>query len=516
MSRGVAPVEGNSFVPIEARAARRCSAPGHVAALALLAAGGALVLSALVDLTGGADDLVALMVCGLVSIALGGLARWQWDMPARVLAGSALNSSLAGIAALISVSTVVYLVTGAFDDPGDAIFESTAGFTTTALTAATNPESLGRGVLFWRALTQWIGAYSALAIIIAVLPFLGVGGPKATEARASVGASHLFSPHMRRLLNELLGLYMALTVVGVVLFLVGGMAPFDAITYSLTTISTGGFGNHGDSFAHFDSDLVEWAGAGGMFLGGLSLALVLRLLRGAGKSILRSTELRMYLVVVVLGSALISIWTAPSGGMTHESVRHSVFSVVSVTSTTGHWVADWGAWSDASQALILAFMGVGAMAGSMGGGFRIARALTLLSYLWRELLRQLQPRTVRVVRAGRTIVDDDLVDRMIGYQVLYLVVCAVGAFGLALAGGDVLTSISGSVSAIATVGPALGELSPGRGAVGTSGFGRAVLILLMLCGRLEIYPALNFVGQVLDQSTNLIGRAFRSRRKVVG
>ena len=189
---------------------------------------------------------------------------------------------------------------------------------------------------------------------------------------------------------------------------------------------------------------------------------------------------------------------------------------MSATSPPGHWVADWGAWSDASQALILAIMGVGAMAGSVGGGFRIARALTLLSYLWRELLRQLQPRTVRVVRVGRTIVDEDLVDRMIGYQILYLVVCAIGALGLALAGGDVVTAISGSVSAIATVGPALGELSPGSGVIGTSGLGRAVLIFVMLCGRIEIYPVLNFLGQVVDAVTSGVGRLLRSRRRVVG
>lgn len=503
------------MVPIEAAVARRCSAAGHVSALALLALGGALILSALVDLTDGADDLVALMACGLASTGLGAFARWRWDMPRRVLAGTALNAVLAGTVTLIAVSTVVYLVTGTFDDPGDAVFESTAGFTTTALTATVAPESLGHGILFWRALTQWIGAWSALVVVIAILPFLGVGGPKSTEARASVGATHLLSPLMRRELNHLLALYAALTLVGVGLFLVGGMGAFDAITYSLTTISTGGFGNHARSFAHFDSALVEWAGVGGMFLGGLSLALVLRLVRGARRPILRSAELRMYLVVIVFGSVLVSIWTAPSGGLTHENIRQSVFSVVSVTSTTGHWVADWGTWNQAAQALLLAMMGVGAMAGSVGGGFRIARALTLLSYLSRELLRQLQPRTVRVVRVGRTIVDEDLVDRMIGYQILYLVVCAIGALGLALAGGDVLTSISGAVSAIATVGPALGELSPGKGVFGT-GLGRVVLIFVMLCGRLEIYPVLNFIGRVLDRISRFVGRVLRFRRRVVG
>ena len=515
MSRGVVPGGAGSFVPIEAAALRRCSAAGHVASMALMLLGGAMMLSGLIDVTDGGGDLIALMACGLVSAALGGVARWRWDMPSRVLAGQALNAVLAGMVTMVVASTVVYLATGTFDAPGDAIFESTAGFTTTALSATADPESLGNGVLFWRALTQWIGAFSGLAVVVAILPFLGVGGPKATEARVPVGAAHLLSPHSRRLLNQLLALYSGLTAVGVVLFAVGGMGPFDAITYSLTTISTGGFANHASSFAYFDSELVEWAGVGGMFLGGLSLALVLRTLRGNRKSFLRSTELRMYLAVIVLGSVLVSIWTAPSDGLTHENIRQSAFSVVSATSTTGHWVADWGAWNQAAQALLLAIMGVGAMAGSVGGGFRIARALTLLSYLWRELLRQLRPRTVRVVRVGQTIVDEELVDRMIGYQVLYLVVCAVGALGLAAASGDLLTAISGSVSAIATMGPALGELSPGSGVLRISGLGRVVLIFLMVCGRLEIYPVLNFVAHIVDQVGSVVGRLGRSYRKVV-
>ena len=190
-------------------------------------------------------------------------------------------------------------------------------------------------------------------------------------------------------------------------------------------------------------------------------------------------------------------WTVDGGGDLHDRLRTAAFTATSMVSTTGHWVADWTGWPFGPQLLLLVLMGVGAMSGSMGGGFRVVRALALVSYVWRELRRQLQVRSVQVVRVGDTVIDEDTVDRMVGYQVLFIGTAAAGMAGLALTGEDVLTSLSGAVSTLTTVGPALGDLAPGTPIVGASDATLFVLMALMASGRLELYPVLNFVVSVV-------------------
>jgi trk system potassium uptake protein TrkH len=501
---------------ITGRGRPRQSAAGHVAGLSLLVCSVGLVVAAIVDLTAGADSALVLATWALFVGSVGAVLRRGFCIPDRVRADTALSAVLAGSLAMIAVSTGAYLLTGTFDRLDDALFESVSGVSTTALTVLDDPATVDRGVLFWRALTQWIGGFSALVVIIAVLPFLGVGGPQGADARTPAGAARLLSPHVRRVVHRYFWLYLALSGAGFLLFLVGGMEWFDAVTYALTTLSTGGFANHDGSFAYFDSALIEWMGVGGMALAGVSIAFLWRLLRDRSGSLLQSTELRAYVGLLVVASAVMVWWTAPPGGPTHDSVRHAVFSVVSAASTTGHTVTDWGAWSSGAQVVLVSLMGLGAMAGSLGGGFRELRGLALISYIDRELERQIQPRIVRPVRVGRVAIDEELVGRMVGYQVLYLITAGLGAFLLALFGQDLLSSLSGSISAIATVGPALGDLSPGDGALGLSRPARAALMVVMLAGRLEIYPVLSALESVqvrLTAGTRRATARLRWRRK---
>ena len=483
----------------------RTSATGNVVGAALVVGGGGLVLSGLVDLAEDGADTEILAVTGLVVLAVGAALRRWLAMPTRVPPRVALRSVMVAALALVAVSTIAYLVTGALTDPLDALFESTAGLSTTALTTLEDLESVDKGVLFWRALSQWLGGYFALATIVAVLPFLGVGGPQARGAAAPVGARHLFSPHVRHLLRSYFALYVGLTVVGAALFLAGGMGPFDAATYSLTTISTGGFANHDRSFAHFESDAIEWMGVAGMLLGGISLPLAWQALRGRRVSPLRSTELRAYLGLVAGATVVLSLTTEHGSGI-HDTVRSSAFSAASAISTTGHWVTDWGLWDPGPQLLLLVLVGIGAMSGAVGGGFRIVRALALMSYIWRELVRQLVPRSVRVVRVGGVTVDEGTTDRMIGYQVLFIGTATAGFFGLALFGADLITALSGAISALSTFGPALGDLSPGTQLASVDHGILLVLMALMASGRVELYPVLNAVVSVLHLPRRLAER----------
>jgi trk system potassium uptake protein TrkH len=500
--------------PLAARPRARSSrsAIANVSGASITVCAGGLLLAAVIDIVTGAENALILAVFALMAGVGGPALRRIAPMPARVPPRVALEAVVVSMLTMITISTIVYIATGTIERLDEAIFESTAGFSTTAQTVITNLESVDEGVLFWRVITQWIGGFAALATVMAVLPFLGVGGPQASEARPPQGAKHLFSAHMTSILRQYLLLYLGLTTIGAALLLIGGMGPFDAVTYAFTTISTGGFGNHDMSFAHFDSNLLEWMGAAGMFLGGLSLALIWRVIRGRAGSLWRSAELFAY-VTLVAGATIIVTMTSGQEAAFVDRLRTSTFSVVSVVSTTGHWVDDWTLWNPGPQMLLLTLMGIGAMSGSMGGGFRIIRALALSSYVWRQLMRQFRPRSVRVVRVGQDVIDEGLVSRMIGYQVLYLAVAAAGLFGLTLVGVDLVSAISGSISALATFGPGLGELGPGTPLTGISHWGLLVMMVVMFAGRVELYPVLVVAANVLGWPFRAIGHAARALRR---
>lgn len=490
------PSVSQPLVPSDHRVIRTQMRSGRFESSIGFVVGGALVACALLALAaavvGLATDGREVLELGSLAVAwaaIGLVLVWECRVPQRLRSSTAFLGVLAVWLTFITASTLTYAVLGTFEHWDDAVFESVSGFTTTASSVVADPEGLSRGTLFWRAGTQWLGGLASLLFVVAVLPSIGVGGLDVTVAGQRYSGTSLRSRRTIALFERLTGLYAGLTTVGILLFFAGGMGPFDSITYAATTISTGGFANHRGSFGHFDSDLVEWAGIGGMVLGGINMALLFRALRGQTRSMLQSFELRAYATVIVGGGFIAAVTTMPDGGLTADSARRAFFHVASAASTTGHFVGGWGPWDVGPQVLLLAIMGIGAMSGSAGGGFRLVRALALVGYLRRELVLQLHPRAIAPVRVGRRPLGEELVSRMIGYQAQYLLVAGIGAVFLATAGADLVTALSGAISAIANVGPALGSLTPGEGGVlGLPRPARAVLMPLMLLGRLEIAP----------------------------
>jgi trk system potassium uptake protein len=489
VNRSRAPAAAGAGFP-EAARRRRESALLHPIGWAILIAGCGLLLSAIVDLTDGGPNADGLAVCGLVALAISSVLIRTFSLPSSATARTALLAVASSWSALVTVSWIVYLVTGGFDRPVDALFESVAGFGTAALTALPDPQVLSDGQLFWRALTQWTGGFLALILVVSILPFLGLGLPRPGRAQEPEGIQYLRTNRVRRRHRRLAVGYLVLTGIGFGLYLIGGMGVFDAATHALTTISTGGFTNQAGGFGAIDSMLLDWFAIGGMALGGSALALVARGLRGATEPLLHSIELRAYGIILVIGSALAVWWTAPAGGITGRSLTDAVFSVVSVTSTTGYTTTDWALWPGSGQVLLVVLMGMGSMAGSPGGGFRLIRVLALMDYVSRALKREVNRQGVFIVRIGDRVLDEGLLNRMVGYQIVYLTLLAAGALLLGLGGADVVTSISGAISALATVGPALGELGPVHPVADVSIWDRSVLMVLIAAGRLEIYPVL--------------------------
>jgi trk system potassium uptake protein TrkH len=327
-----------------------------------------------------------------------------------------------------------------------------------------------------------------IALVISVLPSVGSWGMGLMAAEAPGPTGERLTPRVRSTARRLWGVYFGFTVVVTVAYLLAGMNFYAAITHSFTTVSTGGFSPFTGSIAHFDSTIIEWIVIVAMFVAGTSFTMLYKLLRGSPGPMLRSVEFRTY-VAVVAGATALVFFTADPTARGAEGFRDSLFTVLSVVSTTGYASVDFvGQWTDAAKVVLLILMPLGAMAGSTAGGVKMIRVLAIASFAHRAALAQLHQRLVRPVRIGSTVLDDKVANQVVGHLILSLAAFGGGSLLIAMTGTDLVTAFSASATSFGNVGPGLGAIGADFLAVPT--FGRLVAIANMLLGRLEIYPIL--------------------------
>ncbi len=328
-----------------------------------------------------------------------------------------------------------------------------------------------------------------IVLVIAVLPTIGSGGMNLLQAEAPGPTGERLTPRVRHTARNLWVVYLGFTIVVGVAYLLAGMGFYDAIVHSFTTVSTGGFSPYNASLGHFDSAAIEWIAIVAMFLAGGSFALWYRAVRGRFGPIVQSIELRLY-VVMVLGATTAIAITSESGATGHDLIRDSAFSVVTILSTTGYGTADFGSWSQGAQLMLLLLMPLGGMAGSTAGGVKMIRLLAAASFAHREALRQLHPRMQRPTRIGSTVLPDVTANKVMGFLVLALATFGSVAVIIVLTGVDIVTAFSASATAFGNVGPGLGDIGPTSDFLALPAEARAVSLVAMLLGRLEIYPIL--------------------------
>lgn len=468
----------------------RPSVVWHVAGLTMAISGMGMIGCALVEGIDGGDDGVPLALTGVGALVLG---TWIWrgtTVPERIQRVDVFAVVTVAWLALATVGAVPYLATGTLTSVHDALFESVSGFTTTGATVLRPIEGNSAGILLWRSLSQWLGGMGVIVLVVAVLPSVRAGGMDLLAAESPGPTGERLTPRVRNTAQRLWSVYLGLTVGMIVAYALAGMSAYDALAHSLTTVSTGGFSPHDASIAHFDSAAIEWIAVGGMFLAGGSFTLYYRVLRGKAGPLLRSAEFQLYVLVLVGAASFGYISNAGDAGWGHDAARESVFTITAIVTTTGYTTVDFGSWSQASQVVLLLLMPVGAMAGSTAGGVKLVRILAVGSYAYRELLRQLHPRLVRPVHVGATQLDEPVVTRVLGFLVLGLVIFGLGVVAIALTGEDLVTSYGASATAFGNVGPGLGAVGPTNDFGELSAWGRGALEVVMLLGRLEIYPVL--------------------------
>jgi len=414
-----------------------------------------------------------------------------------------------GWVAVAGVGGLPYVFEGGdIKSPIDAYFESMSGFTTTGSSVMADISSHSRGILFWRSMTQWLGGMGIIVLALAVLPRLS-GGGRALMERESPGPDFdKLVPRIRDTAARLWGLYVGITAIGIAaLWLSGavGLEPkiglYSATCHAFAAMATGGFSPEPRSFEAFGAT-AQWIAIALMAAAGVNFGLWYRGLFRTRRAFLRDTELRGYLVLILVSSATFAVLLVSEDryGIA-DGVRHGVFQAVSTITTTGYASADFATWSAPALLLLLLLMFPGSCSGSTGGAIKIIRAQLALRVMRREVRGAAHPELVQPIRLGGRAVDEQAVRAVIGFILLYIVVFIVGAILLATdaSARGLEVSVEEALAASAT---ALGNVGPGFGASGPMGSfadfgtpGKSVMIWLMWTGRLELLPALVLVSR---------------------
>ncbi len=375
----------------------------------------------------------------------------------------------------------------------DAYFEAMSGLTTTGATIFDNPESLGRGLLFWRALTQWFGGLATIVLAIVVLAPTGVGGMEFQRAPLPRGEHDNLSSQIFNAVRSVWWIYGALTIVCGALLWVAGVPAFDALCLSLSTVSTGGFATTGGSIAAFDNPLAEAVLVIFMLAGAASFSAHFMLAHGRRKAYVENPEIRMLAILCATAAlAFIVVLVLETDTSVAQSVRLGVFNVVSLVTTTGFSNAESVVWPAALPVVAIALVLIGGSSGSTAGGLKLMRLEILLKEAARELRRLAHPHGVVRVRFGGYALDEDEKRGVWSFLIVYVFCFVALALALAALGLDFRASVVATAAALANTGPGL-ELMVGLGAGGYDVLSPAtkwVLSLAMLVGRLELFGVL--------------------------
>jgi trk system potassium uptake protein TrkH len=383
-----------------------------------------------------------------------------------------------------------FVISGDIPNFIDAFFETVSGFTTTGATILTAVEPLGKGILFWRSFTHWVGGMGVLVFVMAVLPMTDGHGMHLLRAEMPGPSVGKLVSRMSDTAKILYGIYLAMTVIEIILLLLGGMPLFDSCIHSFGSAGTGGFSNRDLSVGAYDNVYFDIVIGVFMLLFGVNFNLYYFLLIRRFREVFRSEELRAYLLIVtgaVLAIAL-DIWHMY--GSFAESLRYSFFQVASIITTTGYATADFNLWPSFSKGILVVIMFIGACAGSTGGGIKVARIVMLVKSSWNDMRKMLHPNAITTTRFEGKPMTDQNIRGVHVFLSVYLLVFTVSFLILSLEQFDLVTTFTALTACINNIGPGLEMVGPTGNFSQFSWTSKLLLSFDMLVGRLEIFPML--------------------------
>ena len=390
---------------------------------------------------------------------------------------------------LISIIGAVPLyLSGQFTSYFQALFEIVSGFTTTGASVLAKPELLPHGVLFWRSFTHWIGGMGVLVFVLMIIPMKNDNSMHLVRAEVPGPMAGKLVPRMKQTSMILYGIYTAMTAVLVVLLLLGDVNLFDSLCLSFGAAGTGGFAVSSAGIAGYGSAYVEIVLGIFMILFGINFNIYYLLLVGRVRDALGSEEVRCFLGIIAVATLVITANIISLTLSLGDALRQAFFQVSSIITTTGFATVDFNLWPEFSKHTLVLLMIIGACAGSTGGGLKVSRVIILVKSFLAEIRYIVSPKSVQTVRLEHKYVDKVTLNSTRTYAAAYMMLVALSTLILSLDGYNLITNLTAVLSCINNIGPGLDLVGPMANFGIYSDWAMVLLSLVMLIGRLEIFP----------------------------
>jgi trk system potassium uptake protein TrkH len=377
----------------------------------------------------------------------------------------------------------------------DAYFESASGLTTTGSTVLVGLDALPVSINLWRTFLHWIGGMGVIVLVVAVLPLLGIGGRQIFKAETpGPMKENSLTPRIAETAKGLWSVYVLLTAACMLALWLAGMEGWEAVIHGFTTMGLGGFSSHDASLGHFASVPIELVTMGFALLSGLNFATHFLAFRQRSLAPYRhDAELPFFfgvLAVSILGvtAYLVAADAAPAGPL--QALRHVAFHAISLATSLGLAISDYGTWPMFAQVWILFLGSFVACSGSTGGGIKMMRAILLYKLVFREVLRAMHPRAVYTVRLGGHVVGEAVLHAVLAFSFMYMVVIVSFSLLLLASGMELVTAFSAVVTTLNNTGPGLNSVGPAGNFAALTDFQKWVCAIAMIVGRLEIFTVL--------------------------
>ena len=385
----------------------------------------------------------------------------------------------------------------------NAFFESVSGFTTTGASILNDIEALPNGMQFWRIATAWMGGIGIVTLVSLVISGQHDRHSVLASAELSDLAKSYYGGRKKHFVYRMIAVYLIITSSSAIALRLTKMPWFDATTLAMSACSTCGFCTKNISVAFYDNVAVEIILIVAMLMGATNFSLMFSTIwpdKRTRKNLFNTQVVRWFLALVAIAILGVTANLYFSGycATFSRALRLAAFQVCSLSTTTGFATADTNIWPTGSMGILLLCSLVCGCSGSTSGGIKMDRFVIVV-----KSLKGLVSSLIGVKNVNRTKLDgqvktEENITSIIAFMGMYVLIIAIGAlvFGISM---DFKTSITASVACIGSVGPGFGEVGSMGNYAGFLGFQKVIAMLIMLLGRVEIFPMLIAVRSIFTR-----------------
>ena len=376
----------------------------------------------------------------------------------------------------------------------NAFFESVSGFTTTGASILYNIEALPKGLQFWRIATAWMGGIGIVTLVSLVISAQHDRHSILASAELSGLAKSYYGGRKKHFVYRMIVVYLIITAGSAVALRLTKMPWFDATTLAMSACSTCGFCIKNISVSFYDSVAVEIILIAAMLMGATNFSLMFSTVwpdRHTRMNLFNTQVIRWFLILVALVTLMVTA-NLYFSGYSHtftKALRLAAFQVCSLSTTTGFATDDTNFWPPFSIGLLILCSLVCGCSGSTSGGIKMDRFVIVIKSLKGMVRSLIGAHNVTNVKVEGTVKTEENVISILAFMGVYTLIIAIGTLIFAFS-MDLKSSLTASIACIGSVGPGFGEVGSMGNYAGLLGFQKVAAMIIMLLGRVEIFPML--------------------------